>query len=131
MSQEALNIIQTIFEIAIVPLLGVLVPYVIKLIRTKSQEIQDKTNNELVNKYIDLITDTVVNCVIATNQTYVESIKNSGSFDAEAQKEAFNKTLASVKTILGEDMLAFISEMFGDVETYLTVLIETAVNENK
>lgn len=131
MSQEVLNIIQTIFEIAIVPLLGVLVPYVIKLIRTKSQEIQDKTNNELVNKYIDLITDTVVNCVIATNQTYVESIKNSGSFDAEAQKEAFNKTLASVKTILGEDMLAFISEMFGDVETYLTVLIETAVNENK
>lgn len=131
MSQETLSIIQTIFEIAIVPLLGVLVPYIIKLIRTKSQEIQDKTNNELVNKYIDLITDTVVNCVIATNQTYVESIKNSGSFDAEAQKEAFNKTLASVKTILGEDMLAFISEMFGDVETYLTVLIETAVNENK
>ena len=78
-----------------------------------------------------MITDTVVNCVIATNQTYVESLKADGKFDLEAQKVAFQKTLDAVLAVLSEDSKKYISTAFGDVETYLTTLIESAVNANK
>jgi hypothetical protein len=36
-----------------------------------------------------MATDTITNCVIATNQTYVNSLKEQGKFDEAAQKEAF------------------------------------------
>ena len=131
MTQETLNIIRVIFEIAIVPLLGILVPYFIKWLQAKSAEIQAKVDNDTADKYIQMITDTVVNCVIATNQTYVESLKADGKFDLEAQKVAFQKTLDAVLAVLSEDSKKYISTAFGDVETYLTTLIESAVNANK
>ena len=131
MSQETLNIIRVLFEIAIIPLLGILVPYFIKWLQAKSAEIQAKVDNDTADKYIQMITDTVVNCVIATNQTYVESLKANGKFDLEAQKVAFQKTLDAVLAVLSEDSKKYISTAFGDVETYLTTLIESAVNANK
>ena len=35
---------------------------------------------------------TVIDCVIATNQTYVDALKAEGKFDADAHREAFKKT---------------------------------------
>lgn len=131
MTQETLNIVRVIFELAIIPLLGILVPYFIKWLQAKSAEIQVKVDNDTADKYIQMITDTVVNCVIATNQTYVESLKASGNFDLSAQKTAFQKTLDAVLAVLSEDSKEYIAVAFGDVETYLTTLIESAVNANK
>ncbi len=78
-----------------------------------------------------MIYNTVVDCVIATNQTYVDSLKKSGFFDEAAQKEAFNRTMSAVMTILSEDAKEYISEATGDVNTYLTQLIESEVNKRK
>jgi hypothetical protein len=36
-----------------------------------------------------MLTDTITKCVIATNQTYVETLKKEGKFDLEAQEVAF------------------------------------------
>lgn len=131
MSQETLNIIRVLFEIAIIPLLGILIPELIKWLRSKSKEIQAKVDNDTADKYIQMITETVVNCVIATNQTYVESLKKEGNFDLDAQKIAFKKTLDAVLAVLSEDSKKYIATAFGDVEMYLTTLIESAVNANK
>jgi hypothetical protein len=49
-------------------------------------------DNELADKYVQMLTDTITACVIATNQTYVEPLKKQGKFDAEAQKHAFELT---------------------------------------
>jgi hypothetical protein len=78
-----------------------------------------------------MIYNTVSNCVIATNQTYVNSLKESGNFDEVAQKEAFNKTLTAVLAILTNDAKAYITEVTGDLNIYLTQLIEAEVNKNK
>ena len=64
-----------IFELCVIPLLGVLTMYLVQFIRKKSQEITDKTDSDLADKYIKMLTDTITTCVIATNQTYVESLK--------------------------------------------------------
>ena len=42
-----------------------------------------------LNKYLKMLSETITKCVIATNQTYVETLKKQGKFDEEAQKIAF------------------------------------------
>ena len=120
-----------IFELCVIPLLGVLTMYLVQFIRKKSQEITDKTDSELADKYIKMLTDTITTCVIATNQTYVESLKKQGKFDAEAQKEAFRMTYEALMATLTVEAKEFLAIAYGDMEVYLKTLIEAKVNTNK
>ena len=126
-----IQIIEQIFEICVIPMLGILTKCVIDFLNTKRKEINAKTDSETAQKYNNMICVTVSNCVIATNQTFVNSLKESGTFDEAAQKEAFEKTLNAVLAILSEDAKQYIAEMTSDVNTYLTQLIESEVNKNR
>lgn len=131
MSETVILMIREIIEVCLIPLLGVLVTYLVKYINTKSQELEASTDNELAKKYISLLSSTITNCVIATNQTYVEALKKQGKFDAEAQKEAFNMTLNAVMALLTDEAKRYLSEIYGDLNTYITNQIEATVNQNK
>lgn len=126
-----LEIITQIFWLCIIPLLGILTKYLVDFLKSKKQEIIDKVDNDTADKYINMIFETVETCVIATNQTYVDSLKASGTFDEAAQKEAFNRTLNAILAILTDDCKEYIVELTGDLQTYLTTLIEAQVNKNK
>ena len=126
-----LNLLTQIFEVCIIPLLGILTTYIVKYIQVKSAEITEKTDNAIVDKYKVMLADTITACVLATNQTYVEALKKQGKFDAEAQKIAFNMTLNAVMEILSEDAKEYLSEAFGDLNSYITSQIEASVNVNK
>lgn len=126
-----LQMLQQIFQVCIIPLLGILTTYIILFINKKSKELQAQTDNELYQKYISMLENTVINCVIATNQTYVDALKEQGKFDAEAQKEAFNRTYEAVMNILSEDAVLYLQEATGDLNTYIVNLIEAQVNQNK
>ena len=39
-----------------------------------------------------MLNETITKCVIATTQTYVETLKKEGKFDKTAQETAFSKT---------------------------------------
>lgn len=78
---DYMALLQQIFEVCIIPLLGVLTTFVIMFVRKKTNELQEATDNELYKKYMELLRDTVIDCVIATNQTYVEALKNKNAFD--------------------------------------------------
>lgn len=138
MNSTWLELLSQIFEVCIVPLLGILTTFLVSFIKTKKEEVlnkisADKTEEQkkTLEKYLNLVETTVVDCVQATNQTYVETLKAEGSFDAEAQKVAFNKTLESVLNILSDDAKEYLTEIFGDLNTYLTNLIESKVNTSK
>ena len=125
------ELIKQIFEVCLFPLLGVLTAFLIVFISKKAQELKATTDNELYHKYIDLLEQTIINCVIATNQTYVDALKAEGKFDAEAQKIAFQKTYDSVMAILSEDAKNYLNEAIGDLQTYIINQIEAQVNINK
>ena len=122
---EITELIKQIFEVCLFPLLGVLTTFLILFINKKSQELKATTDNELYHKYIDMLEETVVNCVIATNQTYVDSLKKQGKFDLEAQKEAFSRTYNQVMLILADDAKIYLESAVGDLNAYITNMIET------
>ena len=120
-----------IMEVCIIPLLGVLTAYFVKWVNAKSAEIQTKIDNDTADKYIAMLDKTITDCVIATNQTFVESLKSTGTFDAAAQKEAFDRTMKAVMNILSEDAIEYLTEAVGDLQVYMTKKIEAEVNINK
>lgn len=125
------EIVIQIIQVCVIPLLGILTKYLVDYLTAKRNEINSKTDNETAQKYTNMIYQTVVDCVIATNQTYVDSLKKSGSFDEAAQKEAFNRTMNAIMTILSDDAKEYITEATGDLNVYLTQLIEAEVNKRK
>lgn len=126
-----MEMVQKIFEVCLFPLLGLLTSFLIVFISKKAQELKATTDNELYHKYIDMLEQTIINCVIATNQTYVDALKCEGKFDGEAQKIAFQKTYDSVMAILSEDAKIYLNEAIGDLQAYIINQIEAQVNLNK
>ena len=114
-----LEILKQVFQIVIIPLLGIGTLYVIGLIKTKSFP------------WVLMSKQTIIDCVIATNQTYVNSLKEQGKFDAEAQKVAFEKTYTAVMAILTEDAKEYLGYALGDLEVYVTNKIEATVTQVK
>lgn len=125
------ELITTIFQVCIIPLLGVLTTFLVKWLQIKSSELQIKMDNDVVDKYMDMLTNTITECVLATNQTYVEALKQQNKFDLEAQKIAFDKTSEAVMAILTEDAKEYLESAVGDLELFIRQKIEAEVNLNK
>lgn len=126
-----LNLVNDIFRVCIIPLLGVLTTYLINYIKVKMAEIQMKTENDIIDKYLSMLTNTVTECVIATNQTYVETLKKEGKFDLDAQKKAFEMTQEAVMLILTDEAKKYLSAAVGDLNVFISQQIEAAVNVEK
>ena len=63
------ELLTQIFELCIVPLLGILTSFLVMLIKSKIKEIQNKIEGDLDDKYLTMLSDTITACVLATNQT--------------------------------------------------------------
>lgn len=126
-----LELLYKLVEVCLIPLLGILTAYAVKFIKIKGDEIAVKLNNDKANKYITLVSQTITDCVIATNQTYVEALKKDNAFSADAQKAAFQMTYDAVMAVLTDDAKDYIVAIYGDLSAYITTKIEAEVNLNK
>ena len=128
MSTELLT---QIFEVCILPLLGILTTFFVKWVNARIGEISDNRKNETEKKYLEMLNNTISDCVIATTQTYVDALKKQGAFDAEAQKVAFTMTYEAVIKLLTDEAQVYLNEAVGDLNLYITQKIESEVNLNK
>lgn len=126
-----LELLNQIFQVCIIPLLGVLTTFLVAYINKKKEALKTQVDNTLYHKYIDLLSQTITDCVIATNQTYVDSLKASGTFDIDAQKKAFEDTCNNVLAILSDDAKEYLSVALGDLQAYIANRVEAEVKLNK
>jgi hypothetical protein len=122
-----INVLEQTFELIIYPVLSIAGAYLTYLISVKIQESKQKAKDEKTQKYLDMLDITVHNAVLATTQTYVESLKKQGKFDVEAQKVAFTQTYDAVMKVLTAEATKYITTYVGDLETYITNKIEADV----
>ena len=128
MQIDWLEILGQVFELIIFPAISAAAVYFITWIKVKKQELQKKLKDETTKKYMDMLEKTIIDCVIATNQTYVSALKQEGSFDAEAQKKAFQLTYDAVMEILTDEAQKYLNEAVKDLTAYITTEIEAKVN---
>lgn len=128
---NSVELLNQIFQLCIVPLLGILTAYLVSFIKTKSTEMIAATDNETAKKYLQMLSDTVSTCVVATNQTYVDALKDQNIFDKNAQAEALKKTTEAVKNLLTTEARDYLKQIYGDVDLIIQNEIEEAVYYNK
>lgn len=124
MNQILLNILAAVTTCIILPLISFLG---IKLSQLLSTKIKDEKAAALFTKAVDIVT----NAVRITFQTYVESLKNSGSFGKEEQLIAFEKAKAIITSELTEDLKTFIVQNYGDLQTWISNQIEATIYKLK
>ena len=126
-----INYMVPVVGTALGTLLSALFAYLIVYINKKKQALLETSKSEIEKKYIEKISKTITDCVIATNQTFVETLKKENAFTKEAQEEAFQKTITNVMSILNEDCIEYLESITSDITVYLRNKIEAEVNKNK
>ena len=103
--------------------LMIVVRFGVQLIRTKTAEIK----NAEVQQMIDNIGD----IVIMVSQPFVDSLKESGNFDKEAQAKAFNMAKTAALNGMSDSMKKYIDKYCGGLDEWLRIQIEAWVKKNK
>lgn len=105
---------------------------VIKLLSAKINAIMAQTTDDKKIAFLEWVeSEIIIKCIQTTNQTYVQSLKNSNKFDKEAQKEAMNKTITSVLALLTDANSELLSSYVGDITTWITTCIENYIISSK
>lgn len=125
------QVLEILFKLIILPIIPLLVVYLKTLIQAKTEELKTKTDNEIIDKYLDMANDILLRAVTETTQVYVNECKKTGSFTKEAQAKAFEMTKNRFEEIATEEMKNVIKELVGDYEAWINVSIETLVSQNK
>ena len=126
-----MNILDQVFDLCIVPLLGLATTIFVAFIKQKMTESKERIDNDLISKYLGMLEMTIIDCVKATNQTYVEALKDKNAFDAEAQKHAFELTKNAVIKILSDDAKNYLAHVLGDLDAIIDEKIEATIKDVK
>lgn len=102
-----------------------------KFLYAKWNEVKERIKNEKVKNTLDQVLSMVFDCVQSTNQTFVDELKKNGEFSQEAATEAFNLSKNTAIKMLSEDAKQIIAMIYGNVDEYINIVIESAVKQLK
>jgi methionyl-tRNA synthetase len=125
------EIVLSIFTVTVLPILGILTNFIVKLINSKVEEVQERINNQTINKYIDMAQKVVRISVDSVTQTFVESLKSQKKFDERAAKEAFNLAKSRALSTLSIEIKENLECVFGDLNIWLDSTIEAYIINSK
>ena len=121
MNEILMNVLSAVVTAVILPLISIGGARLITLIN-------EKIKNDEAVKTLTTATDIVTNAVRSVFQTYVESLKNAGSFDKDAQEIALSKAKEVAMAQMSEEVKSYITTNYGSLEEWLTVQIEATIN---
>lgn len=125
------DIILNLYELFIYPILGALALYLVSYIKNKASLLKFQQNNSDLQSALTTLNTIVDNCVLSTKQTYVDNLKKAGTFDATAQKMAYEVTYNAVMTTLTDDTKKVLEKAINNLPKYISDLIEARVHINK
>ena len=112
----------------------VVVKLVLDFSNAKINELQANTKlaeYDRLNVVIDQVQSVVTTIVQSINQTFVDSLKESGEFTKESATHAKNMALTKAGELMTEEAISVINQVYGNVDEYLETLVEQIVNELK
>ena len=121
MNDILLNILSVVVTSIILPLITYAGARLITYLNSKIKD----TNARIL---LTTATDIVINAVRSVFQTYVDSLKASGSFDAQAQTVALTKAKDIALEQMTDEVKNFIAKNYGSVDSWLTTTIESTIN---
>lgn len=126
-----MDFIAELFNLLIFPCLAALCSFGVWYLKYRIEEVKETIANDKYEKYIDKATDAICKSVIMLNQTYVQSLKEQGAFDKEAQAKAFSAACNNAMTLMGTATVEFLRMSMDDFDLWLKTEVEATVNVNK
>ena len=105
--------------------------YLVQYLHRKSEHIIAQTDNMTIKAFLAEAADAVSTAVTYTSQTFVDALKKEGIFDKDKQQEALKKSLDKAISLLSESAKNALTDIYGDLEAYLTSKIEAEVRSQK
>lgn len=128
---DANAIIACIVTAFIIPVITSCGKYITSFLKAKMDSVQKSTDNQIIKDLkIDLLR-MINEAVVATNQTFVNSLKDKNQFTEKEWAEAFNKTKTAVLESLTENQIEILNKNVGNLDKYIETLIQSAVDKNK
>ena len=121
------ELLKEFFTICIFPIMGGVAIYVGNYFKVKANKLNSETKNNEVQNALLLLNSAVENAVLFTKQTFVDNQKKNGTFDAAAQKVAYELTYAIAMAAITEDTKKTLSGVINDLPKYINSLIEAKV----
>jgi hypothetical protein len=113
----------------ILPFLVSLSKYLSRLFIVKTEDLQKRIENDRINNYIDHAQDAVITAVDSITQTFVKSLKESGTFTKDSAKEAFDKAKKQALYMISDDAKEALTAVKGDVDVWVTNKIESYIKQ--
>lgn len=120
MNEVLINIISVLVTAVILPLISFAGTKLISWLNTKVKD-------ENAKMQLTVATNIVTNAVLTVFQTYVDSLKTSGTFDSQAQVVALTKAKDIALSQMTKDVQDYIAKNYGDIDTWLTTQIEATI----
>lgn len=121
MNEILLNVISIIVTAVVIPLISLGGAKLIQLINSKIK-------NQETAKQLTTATNIVTSAVRVVFQTYVGSLKKSGTFDKNAQIEALNKAKDIAISQITNETKNYIVTNYGDFDNWLNIQIEATID---
>lgn len=125
---EVLMVLLKLIIMIVVPVATSVLTYFFK---TYVEQLIDKNvkgeTAEALKRGVEIITDSV-NYV---QQTYVDTLKKEDKFTAEAQAEALQAAKDRAIELMNGDITTAIENSYGNLDTYVTTIIESIIAQNK
>lgn len=119
--------LQILITIAIPVITTILTALANKALDYQIQKIQDERVRQLLKEGTSLVLDSV-NYI---QQTYVDDLKATGSFDAAAQKHALDAAKARALDLMRNDVYKALDNQYENANRYIETVIESAIAQKK
>lgn len=123
--------LSTLLQAVIIAAVPICAGAAVKGIRAAVQYLAAKSESETAKKYLTDVADAISTAVTYTSQTYVDALKNSGSFTKENQEEALRLAVDKAAMLMTAEARTFLEKAYGDLNTYLVSKIEAEVRVQK
>ena len=129
------DLLAQLLQAVLIVALPILTKYLTDFTRAKAAEAHQNREISQAENYLWLASEAVNVAVDLTSQTYVNGLKASGSWDGANWKTnaatAKQIALDAAKASLTADAKEFLATVYGDLDGYLSTLIEAAVLHSK
>lgn len=131
MSVNLTNLLTEILYVVLIGAIPIVSKYLIQQIEAKKNEIIKNDKAENFQNSIDGAMSLVEKVVDYVSQTYVDTLKKEGKFDAAAQQNAYNKAVEALEKLMDDDMKHVLINVYGDLSTWMKVAIESYIKSRK
>lgn len=105
--------------------------YSARWFHNKCEQLKQKVDSEALKALIDKIDFIVQLCVEATNQTFVDDLKEQDNFTDESKEQAFAKTFEAIQNMITDEDKEEIIAKFGDMSTFIRTSVEKYIKSSK